>query len=221
MGKPLKYPCLVLDHDDTTVDSTAHVHYPSFVEAMAELRPGVRMTLEEYFAMNCSPGIAAYFRDTVRLTAEEADREHRHWLRYAAAHSPAAYPGIRELLERQRAAGGYFCVVSHNLRENILRDYAANGLPEPDLIYGSDLPPEQWKPSAYPILDILDRLALQKSDLLVVDDLIPGFQMAAACGVAFAAACWAHRVPQVRRFLAENNAVCFSSPEELAGYLFP
>ena len=28
----LKYRCLVLDHDDTTVDSTATVHYPCFVE---------------------------------------------------------------------------------------------------------------------------------------------------------------------------------------------
>ena len=35
----LKYPCLVLDHDDTTVNSTATVHYPAFVEFMKIYRP--------------------------------------------------------------------------------------------------------------------------------------------------------------------------------------
>jgi len=43
----LKYPCLVLDHDDTTVNSTATVHYPCFVEYMAKYFPHVHMTLEE------------------------------------------------------------------------------------------------------------------------------------------------------------------------------
>ena len=30
----MKYRCLVVDHDDTVVDSTATVHYPSFREFM-------------------------------------------------------------------------------------------------------------------------------------------------------------------------------------------
>ena len=50
--KPLKYPCLVLDHDDTTVNSTATVHYPSFVEYMEKHFPRVHLTLEKYFLYN-------------------------------------------------------------------------------------------------------------------------------------------------------------------------
>ena len=30
----LKYPCLVLDHDDTVVASEATVNYPCFVEVL-------------------------------------------------------------------------------------------------------------------------------------------------------------------------------------------
>jgi hypothetical protein len=30
----MRYPCLVLDHDDTLVRSTPEIHYPSFVEAL-------------------------------------------------------------------------------------------------------------------------------------------------------------------------------------------
>ena len=37
----MKYKCLILDHDDTVMDSTAHVHHPAFLVALAELRPGV------------------------------------------------------------------------------------------------------------------------------------------------------------------------------------
>ena len=33
----LRYSCLVLDHDDTVVDSIATVHYPSFLETLSRV----------------------------------------------------------------------------------------------------------------------------------------------------------------------------------------
>ncbi len=45
----MKYKCLVLDHDDTVVKSTPTIHYPSFIEAMKELRPQMEpYTLETF-----------------------------------------------------------------------------------------------------------------------------------------------------------------------------
>ena len=45
----MTYPCLVLDHDDTVVNSTATVHYPCFAEYTAKFFPKAkRYTLEEY-----------------------------------------------------------------------------------------------------------------------------------------------------------------------------
>ena len=41
----LQYKCLVLDHDDTVMNSTALVHHPSFLVALKELRPGLTMDL--------------------------------------------------------------------------------------------------------------------------------------------------------------------------------
>ena len=36
----MRYKCLVLDHDDTTVvNSTATIHYPCFCEFLKEVRP--------------------------------------------------------------------------------------------------------------------------------------------------------------------------------------
>ena len=38
-----KYPCLVLDHDDTLVQSESTVNYPAFLKALEALRPGHRI----------------------------------------------------------------------------------------------------------------------------------------------------------------------------------
>jgi phosphoglycolate phosphatase len=218
--KKLRYQCLVLDHDDTVVDSTAHVHYPAFVEAMALLRPEVSLTLEEYFSMNCYPGFSAYCEDVLHLTAEESLFEQKHWLDYVASHMPMTYPGIKDLICKQKEMGGYVCVVSHSMRDNILRDYAANQLPEPDLVYGKELPPDQRKPSPYPIQEIMRHMGLSPSELLIVDDLKLGYEMAKASHVNFAAACWAHSIPEMQTFMKENCDKCFSSPADLADFLF-
>ena len=48
----MKYPCLIVDHDDTVVNSTATVHFPCFVEYLAQYRPEYHCTLEHYFLRN-------------------------------------------------------------------------------------------------------------------------------------------------------------------------
>ena len=216
----LKYRCLVLDHDDTTVNSTATVHYPCFVEYTAKHFPGIRMTLEEYFRYNFDPGVVALFTEICGMTWEQMLEEEKYWNEYVKQHVPEAYPGIRELMEEQKRRGGFVCVVSHSFTENIRRDYRANSLPEPDLIYGWDSPPEQRKPSVYPLEQIMKTLSLKPEEMLVVDDLKPGYDMAKAAGVPFAAAGWANDIPQIERFMRENCGLYFKTVEALSRYLF-
>lgn len=215
-----RYPCLVLDHDDTAVDSTAHVHHPAFLACAELLRPGqVSMTLEEYFAMNAQPGLFAYYRDVMGLDEAEIAFENQFWLDFVAGHTPVFYPGMKQVILEQLRLGGKVCVVSHSVPENILRDYANAGLPAPSLIYGSDLPKERQKPAPWPLLDIMERLGLGREALLMVDDLPHGKVMAQAAGVPFAAACWAHSVPQIEAQM--RSGLCFDDPEALYRYLFP
>ncbi len=199
----MQYQCLVLDHDDTVVDSTASVHYPAFMETLRRLRPGrwESLTLEEYFQYNFEPGFEEFCRDILGFTEEEYAEQGRAWERYVAEHVPKAYPGMKEFLWRCREAGIRLCVVSHSLKENILRDWRANGLPEPELVYGWDDAPEKRKPSPWPLREILRQTSLSPDGLLMVDDLKPGKQMADACKVDFAAAGWAHHVPQIVEFM--------------------
>ena len=122
---------------------------------------------------------------------------------------------MREKSERK------LCVVSHSLSGNIRRDYRENGLPEPDLIFGWDAPPEQRKPNAYPLREIMRQLALPPSALLMVDDLRHGYTMAKSCGVAFAAAGWAYALAPIETFMRAHCDVYLPSVAALAQYVLP
>ncbi len=216
----LKYPCLVLDHDDTTVNSTATVHYPCFVEYMEKYFPDVHLTLEEYFRYNFEPGVIDLFTKICGMTWEQMMDEENYWKEYVKHHVPAAYPGIREILEEQKRRGGKICVVSHSFADYIRRDYRLNGLPEPDLIFGWEQPPEQRKPSVYPLEQIMKTFGMKPEELLVVDDLKPGYDMARAAGVPFAAAGWANDIPEIERFMRENCGLYFKKVVEFGNFLY-
>ena len=215
----LKYPCLVLDHDDTTVNSTATVHYPCFVEYMEKYFPDVHLTLEEYFRYNFEPGVIDLFTKICGMTWEQMMDEENYWKEYVKHHVPAAYPGIREILEEQKKRGGKICVVSHSFADYIRRDYRLNGLPEPDLIFGWEQPPEQRKPSVYPLEQIMKTFGMKPEELLVVDDLKPGYDMARAAGVPFAAAGWANDIPEIEHFMRENCGLYFKKVVEFGNFL--
>ena len=70
-------------------------------------------TLEEYFCKNFDPGILPLFTGELGFTDEELEGEFRFWQDWLRTRVPKAYPGIREILERHRAAGGIIAVVSH------------------------------------------------------------------------------------------------------------
>ena len=219
-GMRLRYPCLVLDHDDTTVNSTATVHYPAFLAYMGEHHPEIHLSLEEYFLANFDPGVIALFTDICGMSYEEMLEEERFWNEYVRQHVPRAYPGIREILEDQKRLGGKVCVVSHSFTENIRRDYRENGLPEPDLIFGWESPPEERKPNPWPLEQIMARLGLRPEELLVVDDLKPGYDMARAAGVPFAAAGWANDIPRIENFMRANSPCYCKTVAELRQVLF-
>ncbi|MBR3137246.1 MAG: HAD hydrolase-like protein [Clostridia bacterium] len=216
----LKYRCLVLDHDDTVMDSTRLIHHPAFLEFLREVRPGTSISLEAYFRMNFHPGFLEYCEETMRLTPAELDRELTVWKGYVATHVPPAFPGMKALMEEQLKRGGHIAVISHSLRENILRDYQENGLPEPSMVFGWDLPREQRKPSPFALDRLMACMDLAPEDMLVVDDLKPGYDMARTRGVPFAAAGWAYDVPEIRAYLQENCPLYFDRVEGLYRYLF-
>ncbi len=216
----MKYRCLVLDHDDTVVNSTATIHYPAFLEYMKTAHPGPTLTLEEYFLYNFEPGVIPMFRDICGFSEEEMEEEEQFWSDYVKGHTPKAYPGIREILWKYKEEGGLICVASHSFSHYILRDYRANGLPEPDMIFGWEMEPSLRKPSPYALQEIMRKYDLSPSGLLVVDDLKPGYDMARAASVPFAAAGWANDVKEIEQFMRRNCDLYFKTVEEFGEFLY-
>ena len=220
MSDVLRYRALVLDHDDTVVESTRFVHYPAFLLGMEKLRPEVEMTLEGFFLLNFRPGIHAYYKDVVKLNEEEYRYEYDVWQDYVRQHTPLVYPGMRELLWRHKNAGGLIFVSSHSVKEQILRDYRENDLPEPDGVYGWELPPEKRKPDAFALRDAMERFGLKPEELVMVDDLRFGCEMAKSCGVAAVGALWAHEIAEIRNYMRDCCDHCCESVAELEAFLF-
>ncbi len=215
----MKYKCLVFDHDDTVVDSTATIHYPCFAEYTRTRYPGKSCTLEEYFIKNFDPGFLEYCRDEYGMSEADLADETEYWRAWVNNHIPTAYPGIKEIMERQRAEGGLICVVSHSIEGNILRDYEKNSLPVPDAVYGWERPEHERKPHAFPLEDIMRRFSLRPEEILMIDDLKPGYDMAVKCKVDFAAVGWSNDVAQIERFMRANCPNYFKSVADFAVFL--
>ena len=217
----LRYPCLVLDHDDTVVQSEATVNYPYFCYVLDCRRPGCKITLDEYVEGCFSLGFADMCRRWYGFTDQDLEEEYRGWQNYIKDHIPAPFPGIDRILARQRALGGKICVVSHSCEQTIRRDYLAHFSVEPDRIYGWDYPEAQRKPHPYPLLDIMQRYQLSPDQLLVVDDMKPAWEMARKAGTAIGFAGWGRKDhPNITREMTKLCNFSFFSPEELENFLF-
>ena len=217
----LKYPCLVLDHDDTVVQSETTINYPYFCYILDQFRPGQTITLEEYTNGCFHPGFADMCRQRYQFTEQELKDEYQGWMGYVMTPTPDPFPGIRELILRYKESGGIIFVVSHSSEINITRDYQTHFGLLPDDIFGWDLPEHQRKPSTYPLEQIMEKYDLNPHELLVVDDLKPAWVMCRNAGVPIAFAAWSkENCPGI---LEEMTGLCdftFHSPAELEAFLF-
>ncbi len=217
----LKYKCLILDHDDTVVQSEATVNYPFFLEFLKKHRPGMTITAHEYVSECFHPGYIEMCRQRFDFSDEELDLEYIQWKEHIKTTVPAPYPGIEKILRRQLEEGGIIVVSSQSAQENILRDYRAHFGLEPHAIFGWDLLPEQRKPSPYALQTAMEQYSLSPADLLVIDDMKPAVQMARSAGVEIAFAGWGRA--EFPKICSEMEQLCdfsFYSVKELEQYLF-
>jgi beta-phosphoglucomutase-like phosphatase (HAD superfamily) len=222
-GAATRYRCLIVDHDDTAVDGTRRVHYPAHVRAMEVLRPERTVVdLDTWYEKNSDPGIMAYLVDELGMSRDELAVEQHIWREFTARETPCFYPGFLDALAAYRGEGGRLVVVSHSEERVIRAHYAAaadgHGV-VPDLVFGWDLGPDKRKPSPYPVHETLRRLDLDARDVLVVDDLKPGIDMARAAGVDAAAAAWSHDIPAIRAYMRRNCVAVFHTVAEFGAFI--
>ena len=216
-----KYRCLVLDHDDTVVQTLKTLSYPFFLLELEQFRSGATMTLEEYILECHRLGFAELCRQRFDFTDGELKQEHKQWMEYVMQNIPDPYPGINEIIHRQKEEGGLICVVSHSHVDNITRDYATHFGVQPDAIYGWELPPHQRKPNSWPLEDIMSRFGLNPEDILVIDDMKLACMMAEPLGIKVCYAGWSGM--GIQSLSDEMNRLCefsFDTTEAMYRFLF-
>lgn len=216
----LRYKCLVLDHDDTTVSSTPEIHYPQWLETLAALRPGTKMSLKEFMSYNFDIGFFRMCREVMNFTPEETAVQDKMWREYTSKRVARFYEGMPEIISDFKAAGGVLCVSTHSGAENIRRDYAAQFDIQPDMIFGYDLGEDKIKPSPYALNEIMRIYGFRPEEMLMVDDMKPGFDMAGSVGVPFACAGWSHIVEHIKEYMKNFCDFYLESTDELRGLLF-
>jgi phosphoglycolate phosphatase/pyrophosphatase PpaX len=216
----LRFACLLLDHDDTAVDSTASVHYPAHLEAMRVLRPGLDpLGLDGWFLKNFHPGIMPYLEKELGLSPEELAVELEIWRSFTAHRLPRFFPGMLETLGEYKDRGGRIAVISHSEPDMIRKHYRSAGPLEPDLVFGWDTEETRRKPSPWPVLETLRLLELPVERALALDDLKPGVLMARAAGVAVAGAGWAHDIGEIREYMRSNCLAFFETVRAFREFL--
>ncbi|MCF6335217.1 MAG: HAD hydrolase-like protein [Spirochaetales bacterium] len=224
----MKYKCLMIDHDDTTVDSTPSIHHPAHLEQMKQLgRSHEALSLEDWFKINFHPGLVNYFKDTLTFTEEENKLCYAVWRDFTTKGGhPPFFPGMLKLLNRFKLEGGIIVVVSHSEPDIIRRHYLEQqefpGF-KPDRIFGWDGDPEKNKPNIWPVTETIKQFKVKKKDILMVDDLKPGITMAIKAGIDSAGVGWSqsHRIPEIKADLSEICTYYFDQIPEFEKLLFP
>ena len=217
----LKYPCLVLDHDDTVVQTEKAIGYPYFRDYIARIRPGNDLSYEEY-VRDCNNMIFADMcRTRWQFTEDELQEEYLGWKEYSWKNIPTLCPGIDRVIRKHKELGGIICVSSLSTNKIIQRDFLHHLGFLPDAIYDYDLPTGKKKPAIYALEDIMEKFKLRPTELLMIDDMKLGWKMAKDAGVPTAFAGWSKaEFPSLTKEMAELCDHTFYSTDQLYSFLF-
>ena len=220
----MRYRCLLIDHDDTSVDSSPSIHHPAHLEQLKRLgREKDAVGVDEWMKINYSPGILEYLDKTLKLNDEEKKLCYRVWREYSLERIPDFFPGMLKLLKRFKDAGGIVVVVTHSEKEMVEAHYKAQKeIPGffPDRIIGWTGDSSKNKPDPWPVFDVIREFGVRKEEILVVDDLKPGILMAQQAGVDTAGVGWSHRIPEIIEDMKKSCTYYVRSIEELKKLIF-
>lgn len=216
----MRKKCLILDYDDTLVKSTSEIHYPAFLHILSIMRPGKFLTMQEYTELDFKIGFVNMYKQIFGFSDEEIEIEENIWRNYAKNISPSLVEGMDKVIKKQREEGGYVIVMSHSLKEFIIDTFKKYSLPMPDIIYGWD-EKEYVKPKPNGVYELMNKFDLKSEDIILVDDLKPGYEMARETNITFAYASWAEtKTKYIETYMKENADVYLNNVDELYNYLF-
>ncbi len=201
----MRFKCLVLDHDDTAVNSSKELHYPAYREIMPKLRPEAELlSFDAFMSKSFAPGFSEYLRAEFGFSDDEIETEYRMWAEFIGERRVSFFQGFPELIKAYQSAGGITAVVSYSMSDVIAKDYKGQGINIGE-IFGNELEASKNKPNAYPIEFLMRKHGLRADEILVLDDLGFGEAMARNAGAGFAYAAWSHgNIKEINDYMRAN-----------------
>ncbi|KAL7721019.1 Haloacid dehalogenase-like hydrolase domain-containing protein [Entamoeba marina] len=220
----LKYKCLLLDHDDTSVDSTPHLHYPAYLDFMKSRPNDHVLSLQEWFEMLWKEGLLPYYRNHLHMTEDEITDCFAQNKEFHKTLEPVHFfKGFIDFLAEYRKRGGIVAIVSFSSENSILSHYKkeTDGTYLPDHVFGWNREePTKSKPYTYPVDWMIEKYNLNKKDILVVDDMSPGLTMAKRAGVDKAGALYGEGHEVLESEMKELCEYVLKSADELRNIVF-
>jgi len=212
----MKYKCLVLDHDDTVVKFSRVYQHPSVLLTIKTLRPIIEPLTIKEFNHHC---FVYRFEHLCKIrylfTDEEMKIEYTIWKSHTQSKQAQPFIGWKELLNNYRNQGGKIVVVSYSESKEIIRDYQDHFGFKPDLIFAYDHGLEKLKPHAYPIKTLIEKFNLKPEEILVIDDMPVGYEMAMNANVDFIWAQWAFFDETLNEYIIKTSSETCSNVKEL------
>lgn len=213
----VKFRCLVVDHDDTAVDSTPTIHHPIYKELMGRLRPDMEsLDLRGFRDINNNGGVVKHYLEDLGFSDGEILYAKSFWMDHPLRDiNPPFFEGFLNMLGEYKGHDGIVAVVSHSDEERIREHYTQSADFIPDDIYGSDLPRDKNKPEPWPLEDLMEKHCLNPEEIAVLDDMMPGHVMADHVGAYKIGAGWAIHDD----FVKQNTHSYFDNIEECRKFI--
>ena len=223
----IKYKAIMLDHDDTTVDSTPTINYMSYVNFCNKVmkdKPWYKMmNIQEWYQLMWVNGYDDHIENVMKLNKEEQDLEYNMWKSYISDKHPKFFPGFHEMLVEYKKRGGIIAIVSHSDETAIRRHYAeyeGGEKIEPDVVYGYVRgKPELNKPNVYPVEDLKKKYNLKNEEICVIDDLASGLIMGNRAGIDAIGVLYGEGHESVADEIRKISQYVFDTVQELADFL--
>lgn len=215
----LRKKCLILDHDDTIINSQESIHYPLFVEVLKKLRPNIQpIDFERFIDLSNELGFVKMCRTLYHYTPQEIEFEYHYWKTHSAAMQAPSFEGLKEILQAFTQAGGLIIVYTMNSSQNVLQDYERLFQFVPHKIIAHDQYVVLKKPYRLSILHALHELELNVKECIFIDDTPMLLELKDRLNMDFLAANWAKSAHPLWKH--RHDVPILNHPKELASYIF-
>ena len=137
------------------------------------------------------------------------------WREYVLKNNAPIFDGLKEVLTDYKKQGGIVVSHTHNHHDIVVRDFINLVGFEPDEIFSVDSDPEYVKPHTKSIDYLKNKYKLESKDMVMMDDLSYGYEMAKKASIDFIAPGFGIYSYDIKDFFLSGATYYIEDPKQL------